>query len=125
MNVTARALDRQAGKAGGLLVPAAARPAGDCEALLVLADGSVWRGRTTTSSLGAVGEIAIVGETALIGADAVAFDAEGPLLRDHLAKTHALGRGGKVRGYLMAAGAWTPIHALVACAVARGEIGRP
>ena len=93
--------DRQAEPAGGFLVhPETVRK--HQEALLVLSDGSVWKGRSDLLS----------------GLDLTS-------LKSHLSSLPAAGEGATLRGCITAAGATTPLHAAVALAVAQGEIGRP
>lgn len=121
----ARELDRQASKAGGFVVdssPHAAR--GSAEALLVLADGSIWQGWTTRTSPAVAGEVRVVGDVALVGTEGRLSGLCTASFQAHLASARSAGRG-VGRGCLTAAGATTPLHAKVALAVVRGEIGRP
>ena len=58
--------DRQAEPAGGFLVhPETVRH--NQEALLVLSDGSVWKGRSVGSPAGATGDVRLVGGLAAVG----------------------------------------------------------
>jgi hypothetical protein len=119
-------LDRQAAEAGGFLVgPSSHAAQGAAEALLVLADGSVWRGWSDTTSPAVAGEVRVVGEVALVGAEGRLSGLHSASFQAHLASARSAGQGVGVRGYLTAAGAATPLHAKVALAVVRGEIGRP
>ncbi len=119
-------LDRQPRTAGGPFVTPARRDAmATAEALLVLADGSVWHGSTVPTTAAVEGEIRIVGDVVLVGA-AGRLDVRAPAsLRAHLAGLRPNALSSRIRGCLTASGATTPIHAKVALAVARGEIGRP
>jgi hypothetical protein len=122
----ARELDRQASEAGGFLVdPSSSMAGGSAEALLVLADGSVWHGWSARTSRAVTGEVSVVGDVALVGPEGRLSGLPGALFQAHLASAGSAGPGVGIRGCLTAAGATTPHHAKVALAVVRGEIGRP
>jgi hypothetical protein len=119
-------LDRQASEAGGFLVDPSVPAARDAaEALLVLTDGSVWHGWSARTSPAVAGEVRVVGEVALVGAEGRLSGLHSASFQAHLASARSAGQGVGVRGCLTAAGATTPLHAKVALAVVRGEIGRP
>jgi hypothetical protein len=121
-----RELDRQASEAGGLLVdPSSAVGGAKAEALLVLADGSVWHGWSARTSRAVAGEVSVVGDVALVGAEGRLSGLRGAAFEAHVASAGSAGPGIGIRGCLTAAGATTPHHAKVALAVVRGEIGRP
>ena len=115
--------DRQATLAGGLLV--SDRPSRtDREALLVLEDGSTWHGRSLGDAGAVAGEVRVVGQFAIVGEAGLLSLLDAESLARHVAD-RLPGRGGAaLRGCITAAGATYPIHAAVALAVARGEIGR-
>jgi hypothetical protein len=119
-------LDRQAPQAGGFPVSGTdpTEPV-TAEALLVLADGSVWPGLTAGCASSATGEVSAVGDVALVGDEGMFSGLCTASLRSHLDSARSAGRGAAVRGFLTGPGATTPIHAQVALAVLRGEIGRP
>jgi hypothetical protein len=122
----ARERDRRASEAGGFVVDSGSDPArGTAEALVVLADGSVWRGWTTRTSPAAAGEVRVVGDVALVGAEGRLSGLVKASFQAHLASARSADRGIGIRGCLTAAGATSPLHAKVALAVVRGEIGRP
>jgi hypothetical protein len=122
----ARELDRQAPEAGGFLVdPSSPVTEGRAEALLVLADGSVWHGWSARASRSAAGQVRVIGNMALVGAEGRLSGIHSESFLAHLASADPAGEGLGVRGCLTAAGATTPHHAKVALAVVRGEIGRP
>ncbi len=121
-----RGSDRLAPSAGGLVVDSGSPAVRDVtEALLVCADGSTWRGWRACSSAAAAGEVRLVGDEALVGEDGRLSGIDPASLGAHLASARAAGHAAGVRGCVTAAGATTPLHAQVALAVARGEIGRP
>jgi hypothetical protein len=122
----ARERDRQASEAGGFVVDSSYHAArGTAEALLVLADGSVWHGRSALTSAAVAGEVRVVGDVAQVGAEGRLSGLRTASFQAHLASARSAGRGIGIRGCLTAAGATTPLHAKVALAVVRGEIGRP
>lgn len=130
-------LDRRTPGTGGRFVSPAIPPieseaAPPCtpEALLALADGSLWRGRSVGSPGPVAGTVRIAGDLVLVEGDSVVVlrDVEpvtpGLEIRAALAaiSTQELTCA---QGFAAAAGATLPLHATVACAIARGEIGRP
>jgi hypothetical protein len=115
--------DRQAEPAGGFLVPSEVGRR-DLEALLVLSDGSVWRGRSVGSTAAASGNVRLVGSLAAVGEAGLLAGLDLNSFRNHL-RGQDSGQGATVRGFITAIGATFPLHAAVALAVARGEIGRP
>lgn len=122
----ARELDRQASEAGGFLVdPSSPAAGGSAEALLVLADGSVWHGWSARTSRAVAGEVRVIGDVALVGTEGRLSGLRGASFEAHLARAGSAAAGVGIRGCLTAAGATTPHHAKVALAVVRGEIGRP
>jgi hypothetical protein len=127
--------DRQAAVAGGLPAPGSAESealvpdrqvTGAVQAVLALADGSVWRGWSVGPARAITGRVRVAGDLVLVEGDAVGIlrgvDVAG--LDGHLSET-AAGQGPGAMGYLAAPGAILPIHVEVARAIARGEIGRP
>ena len=115
--------DRQAQPAGGFLVhPDAVQ--GNQEALLVLSDGSVWRGRNVGGTAAASGDVRLVGSLAAVGEAGLLAGLDLDSFQEHL-RSRDSGRGTPLRGFITATGATFPLHAAVALAVARGEIGRP
>lgn len=125
--MVAHGLDRRAPIAGGFVVSGTPTAAGGTEALLALADGSVWSVRRTGSAAAATGSVRVVGARVLVGGSEVATlsDPEAARVAHHLSKTTDLGVDDGPHGCVSAAGATTPVHRMVALAVARGEIGRP
>lgn len=120
-----RDLDRQASPAGGFLVdPSGQVPRGRAESLLILADGSIWRGWSAGSSAAVAGEVRLIGDIALVGDQGRLTGACWAPLLAHLVDARTEGRTG-IRGCMTASGATSPLHATVGLAVARGEIGRP
>jgi hypothetical protein len=101
--------------------------AGGTEALLALADGSVWSVRRTDSAVAVSGSVRVVGVRVLIGDSEVASlsDPEAARVTQHLSEATDSGVGDGPHGCVSAAGSATPVHRAVALAVARGEIGRP
>jgi hypothetical protein len=67
----------------------------------------------------------VVGDVALVGVDGLLLGPSAATLQAHLSHAGSVGRGAGMRGFLTAPGATTPLHAKVALAVLRGEIGRP
>lgn len=118
--------DRPPLPAGGLVVPGpdsvVADPA-DREALLVLSDGSVWRGLRVGAGGAAVGEVSWCAGFAAVGESTLLNPRDSVLLERHLRA--AVSAGSRLHGCITAVGATTPLHAAVALAIARGEIGRP
>lgn len=117
--------DRPPRPAGGFVVPApdslAADPAGR-EALLVLSDGSVWCGLRIGAGAAAVGEVSWRAGFAAVG-ESILNPRDSGLLERHLRA--AASAGSQLHGCITAVGATTPLHAAVALALARGEIGWP
>ncbi len=125
--MVAYTLDRRAASVGGLSVSGSRIAEGGTEALLALADGSVWRVRRVGYAPAVTGAVQVVGGHVVIGGDEVAI-LDGPdaaAFARHVSSTHEASGGGGVRGCLSAGGATSPLHAAVALAMARGEIGRP
>lgn len=121
--MTAFTTDRQAEADGGFFVrPENAR--GTDEALLVLSDGSVWKGRSVGSAAVTTGDVRLVGALAAVGETGLLSGLDVNSFRRHLSGQDS-GEGTTVRGCIAATGATFPLHAAVALAVARGEIGRP
>jgi hypothetical protein len=120
------ATDRQANMAGGFFVPDAIEPDTDRAAILALADGSVWRGWSVGPARAVSGQVQVSGELVLVEGDVVGVlrGIDVTALQDHLAATIP-GQGPGTMAYLTAPGAVLPIHATVARAIAKGEIGRP
>ncbi|MGA2512972.1 MAG: hypothetical protein ABSG37_05080 [Candidatus Limnocylindrales bacterium] len=116
--------DRQAEPAGGFLVPSEASQ-GNREALLALSDGSVWRGRSVGSPGAATGDVRLVGRLVAVGEAGLLSGLDLTSFQGHLRSLHHAGEIAAPRGCITAAGATIPLHAAVALAVARGEIGRP
>jgi hypothetical protein len=114
--------NRQAGSAGGCCYEPGVKGR-DHEALLVLSDGSVWSGRSVGSTAVASGEVRLVGSLAAVGEGGLLAGLDLKSLQKHLSAKNA--RRGAIRGCITAAGATFPLHAAVALAVARGDIGRP
>jgi hypothetical protein len=119
-------IDRQAAVAGGLVVSDVQEPGEDQGALLALEDGSVWRGSSVGPSRAVTGRVEIRGDAVLVQGDvaAVVRGIDVRALKRHLGET-AAGQGPGTMACLTAPGAVLPIHAAVAQAIARGEIGRP
>jgi hypothetical protein len=115
--------DRQAEPVGGLLVHPE-NPGRNEEALLVLSDGSVWRGRSIGSTTAASGDVRLVGSLAAVGEAGLLSGLDLNSFKRHVSAQLPAGEG-VLRGCLTAPGATFPLHAAVALAVARGEIGRP
>ena len=125
--MVAHGLDRRAPIAGGFVVSGSPTAAGGAEALLALADGSVWSVRRADAAAAVTGSVRVVGVRVLVEGSEVASLAapEAERVAQHLLKaTDPSARGGP-HGCVSAAGATTPVHRAVALAVARGEIGRP
>jgi hypothetical protein len=125
--MVAHALDRRAPNAGGPVVSGTPSAAGGVEALLALADGSVWSVRRTALAAAVTGSVRVVGARVLVGGSEVASlsDREAARVAQHLWETADPDVDDGPRGCVSAAGATTPVHRAVALAVARGEIGRP
>lgn len=120
-----RDLYRQAPPAGGFFVgPSAKAPRGTAEALLILADGSIWRGWSARNTGAVAGDVTLVGDTALVGDEARLTGPGWASLLAHLIDARVQGQR-DIRGCMTAPGATSPLHATVGLAVARGEIGRP
>lgn len=121
------ASDRRALEDGGLVVSASPIADGGVEALLALADGSVWSVSRPDAAAAATGPVRIVGGRVLVADAEVASlsDPEAARVADHLSQSSAPGDRVGPHGCVSAAGATTPVHRAVALAVARGEIGRP
>jgi len=117
MSVVTR--DRRAEPAGGFPFYPVVGPR-DQEALLVLSDGTVWRGRSVGSATTARGAVRVVGALAAVGEEGLLAGLDVSAFKKHLQ-----GQDATVRGCITATGATYPLHAAVALAVARGEIGRP
>src|SRR5438874_10708514 len=115
--------DRQAAMAGGFFVPAASAAntdrVPDREAILALADGSVWRGWSVGPARAVTGRVHIAGALVLVEGDVVGAlrGVDLGALEAHLSAT-AAGRGPGTMGCLAAPGAILPIHVEVARAVA-------
>jgi hypothetical protein len=122
--MVAHALDRQAPIVGGRVVAGTPTAA---EALLALADGSVWLVRRMDSATAVAGSVKVVGARVLVGGSEVAWlsDPEAARVAQHLSQAIDPDVDGGPHGCVSAAGATTPVHRAVALAVARGEIGRP
>ena len=118
--------DRRASMAGGFFLPDAGEPEADRATILALADGSVWRGWSMGPARAVSGHVRIAGDLVLVEGDVVGAvrGLDVAALERHIAAT-ALGQGPGTMACLTAPGAILPIHAEVAKAVARGEIGRP
>jgi hypothetical protein len=118
--------DRQATVAGGVFMSDHQEPGADRGAILALEDGSVWRGRSVGPSRAVTGRVEIKGDVVLVQGDVVAVvrGIDVAALHHHLAAA-APGQGPGTMACLTAPGAVLPIHAAVARAIARGEIGRP
>jgi hypothetical protein len=127
----AHTTDRPATLAGGPFVfgrsaAAPLQPGAENAAILALADGSVWRGWSVGPARAVSGSVQVSGELVLVEGDVVGVlrGIDVDALQEHLAATMP-GQGPGAMAYLTAPGAVLPIHAEVARAVARGEIGRP
>ncbi len=118
--------DRQAAVAGGVFMSDAREPGADRGAILALADGSVWRGWSLGPARALTGQVEIKGDVVLVQGDVVAVvrGIDVQALERHLGET-AAGQGPGTMACLTAPGAVLPIHAAVAQAIVRGEIGRP
>jgi hypothetical protein len=121
-------IDRQtavAPVAGGLFAPESVGEA-DREAILALADGSVWRGWSVGPARAVTGSVEIAGDLVLVHGDVVGAlrGVDLAALERHLVNVTP-GQGPGTMACLTAPGAILPIHAEVAKAIARGEIGRP
>jgi hypothetical protein len=125
-------IDRQTAAppvAGGLFAPEPdgdAYPEADRQAILALADGSVWRGWSVGPARAVTGSVEIAGDLVLVHGDVVGAvrGVDLAALERHLVEV-APGQGPGTMACLTAPGAILPIHAEVAKAIARGEIGRP
>jgi hypothetical protein len=125
--------DRQAAVAGGFFAPKSDREAKsetdvgtDREAILALADGSVWRGWSVGPARAVTGSVEIAGDLVLVHGDVVGAvrGVDLAALEQHLVNVTP-GQGPGTMACLTAPGAILPIYAQVARAIARGEIGRP
>ena len=86
--------DRQAEPAGGFLVhPETARH--NQEALLVLSDGSVWKGRSVGSPAGATGDVRLVGGLAAVGETGLLSGLDLTSLKSHLSTLPAAGEASR------------------------------
>lgn len=96
-------------------------------ALLALADGTLWRGQSIGGPGPAHGKVRVVGELVLVEGENVAVLRNLEPLTPGARLDEALDPDGKrsVTGFAGASGATLPLHGSVACAIARGEIGRP
>jgi hypothetical protein len=96
------------------------------EAILALADGSVWRCWSVGPARAVTGPVAIAGDLVLVHGDVVGVvrGVDVVALEQHLSEVGP-GQGPGTMACLTAPGAILPIHAEVARAIARGEIGRP
>jgi hypothetical protein len=115
--------------AGGLFAPESDRDGdleADREAILALADGSVWRGWSVGPARAVTGSVEIAGDLVLVHGDVLGAvrGVDLAALERHLVDV-APGQGPGTMACLTAPGAILPIHAEVAKAIARGEIGRP
>jgi hypothetical protein len=95
--------------------------------ILALSDGTVWRGRSIGAPGPARGRVWAVGSLVLVEGDTVAVlrDLEPLTAGADLAGSLARTKDHPVYGFAGAIGATLPLHASVASAIARGEIGRP
>lgn len=96
-------------------------------ALLALADGSLWRGRSVGAPDPARGRVRALGPLVLVEGEIVVVlrDLEAVTPGADLRGSLEAADGGSVVGFAAAPGATLPLHGAVACAIARGEIGRP
>ncbi len=115
---------RQAESPGGSFCSPGGR-SNAAEALLALADGSVWLTTRVCGSAPAIGAIDLVGEFVTVDQEEVATlpPSEARRLASYLASSERT--SGVMHGCLAAPGATAPHHAVVALALAREEIGRP
>lgn len=116
--------NRRSDCAGGLFVRSDDTRGGE-EALLVLSDGSVWKGRSVGSGVATAGDVRVVDGLAAVGKTGLLSGLDLNSFQRHLTSRTKAGEGAAVRGCITAAGATYPVHAAVALAMARGEIGRP
>jgi len=116
--------DRQADPAGGIFAPAGGLQCSG-EAILALSDGSVWKGRSVGSPAAATGTVRLVGRLVAVGETGLLSGLDLASFQRHLRSLPGAGEMATLRGCITAAGATIPLHAAVALAVARGEIGRP
>ncbi len=125
--MVSHALDRRAPRAGGFVISGTPTAADGAEALLALADGSVWSVWRTDFTAAVTGSVRVAGARVLVGGCEVASlsDPEAARVARHLSQAPDRGVGAGPHGCVSAAGATTPVHRAVALAVARGEIGRP
>ena len=100
-------------------------PASRPDALLAMADGSLWFGRHAERATAVAGPVRLDGPAVIIG-DRVAMvlqDGDVASLGQRLEQARGAGRS--TRGCVTAAGATLPIHEAVARAIAAGQIGTP
>jgi hypothetical protein len=139
----ARTLDRRAGSLGGRFVapggassPAALAPRGAAApphgtsapwAFLALSDGTLWRGQSIGAPGPTHGTVRVVGDLVLVEGETVTVMRDLEPVTPGARLGASLDPGGEryVVGFAGATGATLPMHGSVACAIARGEIGRP
>jgi hypothetical protein len=120
-----RAVDRWPQVSGDGAAPGSKTDARSDEVLLVLADGSVWGAWLPRSDAAVAGPVRTLNGLVVVGGDAAVTvcPTDFVSLVRHLRPTPDAPRD--IRGCVTARGATSPLHAAVALAVARGEIGRP
>ncbi len=109
-------------------IPAAAAPPAPVpplDSILALSDGTLWTGWAGPRRVSVAGAVQVDEDRILLDGD-VAMRVPSGQLQALLERLDAAALAGRaLRGCATAAGATTPIHAEVARAMARGEIGRP
>jgi hypothetical protein len=120
-----RVVDRRPPVSGARAAPGSETDVSSDGALLALADGSVWSASNPRSTAAVAGPVRLLHGLVVVGGDAAVTvcPAEFVSLVRHLQA--ALDAPSEIRGCVTARGATTPLHAAVALAVARGEIGSP
>lgn len=118
-------VDRRRPASGVRAAPGSRTDGGSDQVLLALADGTVWDASNPRSTAAVAGPVRLLHGLVVVGGDAVATvcPADFVSLVRHLQA--APDAPNEIRGCVTARGATTPLHAAVALAVARGEIGGP
>ena len=124
-----RALPLEAYSPAAPLSPAAAEPKQPPEsppdALLALADGSLWIGRDAERTKAVAGPVRLDGPVVIIGDDVAMILEDGDVASLGRRLEQARSAGRSTRGCVVASGATLPIHEAVARAIAAGRIGTP